>query len=305
MVVGYALSGTHARTHRAAAALFLLAKRKKIDFLLSPFRKSKKAAGAGGAAKKGGKKKLVDPFTKKDWYTVKAPNAFKHRDVGFTLVNRTAGLRIAADGLKGRVFEACLADLQKDEDQAHRKIKLRCEDVHGKDVITTFHGMDLTTDKLRSLIRKFQSLVEVAVEVKTVDGFKLRLFIIAFTKRRPNQVKSTSYATSSQQRKLRRKITRIVRRETNGASVKDIVAKLIPESIGKQIEKECQGVYPLKDVYVRKVKTIFAPKYDAVRINESHREIKQASATEDIGLKLAQEAVAASNASAPVVGESK
>jgi small subunit ribosomal protein S3Ae len=269
-------------------------------------RKSKKTAGAGGAAKKGGKKKIVDPFTKKDWYQIKAPNAFKNRNVGYTLVNRTAGLRIAADGLKGRVFETCLADLQKDEDQAHRKIKLRCEDVQGKDVITTFYGMDLTTDKLRSLIRKFQSLLEVAVEFKTAEGFKLRLFIIAFTKRRPNQVKSTAYATSAQQRKLRRKITRIVRRETAGASVKDIVAKLIPESIGKQIEKECQSIYPLKDVYVRKVKTIFAPKYDAVRLSEAHREIKAATTVEDVGLKLAEEAASAAASTAPaVVGESK
>ena len=41
--------------------------------------------------KKGGKKKQVDPFTKKDWYEIKAPSVFKNRDVGFSLVNRTQG----------------------------------------------------------------------------------------------------------------------------------------------------------------------------------------------------------------------
>lgn len=221
---------------------------------------------------------------------------FKTRNIGYTLVNRTAGLKIAADGLKGRVFEVSLAELQKDEDQAHRKIKLRCEDVQGKDVVTTFYGMDLTTDKLRSLVRKFQTLVEVVIELKTADGFKLRVFIIGFTKRRPNQVKSTAYATSAQVRKLRRKITKIVRRETSGAAIKDIVNKLIPESIGKQIEKETQAIYPLKDVYVRKVKTIGVPKFDAVRIAESHREVKVS--VEDQGVLLAQEAAA--QAQAPV-----
>jgi small subunit ribosomal protein S3Ae len=67
--------------------------------------------------KKGGKKKAVDPFSRKDWYEIRAPGVFKNRMVGYSLANRTIGTRIAADSLKGRVFEASMADLQKDEDQ--------------------------------------------------------------------------------------------------------------------------------------------------------------------------------------------
>ena len=55
-------------------------------------------------SKKGGKKKVVDPFTKKDWYQIKAPAVFKVRNVGHTLVTRTTGNKMAADGLKGRVY---------------------------------------------------------------------------------------------------------------------------------------------------------------------------------------------------------
>ena len=58
--------------------------------------------------------------------------------------------------------------------------------------------MDFTTDKLRSLVRKWQSLIECAVDVKTTDGYQLRLFVIGFTKKRENQVKRTTYAQSSQ-----------------------------------------------------------------------------------------------------------
>lgn len=97
----------------------------------------------------------MDPFSKKDWYDIKAPSAFTVRNVGKTLVTRTAGTKvgqrvmccgshaltghgmtsrpsvickgfvtqllisvctwcpqIASDGLKGRVFECNLADLQ-------------------------------------------------------------------------------------------------------------------------------------------------------------------------------------------------
>jgi len=238
--------------------------------------------------KKGGKKKAVDPFARKDWYEIRAPGVFKNRMVGYSLANRTIGTRIAADSLKGRVFEACMADLQKDEDQAHRKVKLYCDDVQGKNLLTTFYGMELTTDKARSLVRKWQTLIEAFVDVKTSDGYVLRLFAIGFTKRRPNQVKRTSYAQTAQIRKIRRKMMQIMRREAAGVELKDLVIKLIPESIGKQIEKECQSIYPLKDCYIRKVKTLRKPKFDGFKLAEAHRETK-----EDIGKALAAAAIAA------------
>uniref|UniRef100_A0A8C0PV46 40S ribosomal protein S3a n=2 Tax=Canis lupus familiaris TaxID=9615 RepID=A0A8C0PV46_CANLF len=78
--------------------------------------------------KKGAKKKVVDPFSKKDyWYDVKAPAMFNIRNIGKTLVTRTQGTKIASDDLKGRVFEVSLADLQNDE-VAFRKFKLITED---------------------------------------------------------------------------------------------------------------------------------------------------------------------------------
>jgi small subunit ribosomal protein S3Ae len=116
----------------------------------------------------------ADPFSKKDWYDVKAPANFDVRNIGRTLVTRTTGtsnetifakeffmnyfyLEIASDALKGRVFEASLGDLIKlDDEDSHRKFKLICEDVQGRHCLTTFHGMDMTTDRLRMLVKKWQ-----------------------------------------------------------------------------------------------------------------------------------------------------
>jgi len=222
--------------------------------------------------KKGTKKKIVDPFARKDWYVVKAPQAFSQRNIALTPVNRTAGTKIASDSLKGRVFEVSLADLQKDEEQSFRKVKLRCEDVQGTNVLTNFHGMDLTTDKLRSLVRKWQSLIEAHVDVKTTDGYLLRMFAIGFTRRRPNQIRKTSYAQSSQVRQIRRKMIDIMTREATTCDLKDLVVKFIPEAIGKLIEKECQGIYPLQNVFVRKVKVLKTPKFELGKLLEIHGE---------------------------------
>ena len=62
---------------------------------------------------------------------VKAPSMFEKRNVGHTLVNRTQGTRIASEGLKGRVFEVSLGDLNTSED-VFRKFRLIVEDVQGK-----------------------------------------------------------------------------------------------------------------------------------------------------------------------------
>ena len=103
-------------------------------------------------------------------------------------MNRTTGLKNANDALKGRILEVSLADLQKDEDHSFRKVRLRIDEVQGKNCLTNFHGLDFTSDKLRSLVRKWQTLIEANVTVKTTDDYLIRLFAIAFTKRRPNQI---------------------------------------------------------------------------------------------------------------------
>merc|ERR1712121_23876 len=113
--------------------------------------------------KKGQKKKIVDPFTKKDWYDVKAPTNFAVKNIGKTVVTRTQGTKIASDGLKGRVFEMAQADLNQDE-ASYRKFKLICEDVQCKNSLTNFHGMSMTTDHVRSLVKKWQTCIEAHVD---------------------------------------------------------------------------------------------------------------------------------------------
>ena len=83
--------------------------------------KEAKVKGLAKKGKKGKGKKQVDAFSKKDWYDIKAPSAFQVRNVGKTLVTRSSGMRVATDYLNGRIVEANLADLNKDEDQKDRK----------------------------------------------------------------------------------------------------------------------------------------------------------------------------------------
>ncbi|GJD08201.1 40S ribosomal protein S3a [Galdieria sulphuraria] len=219
---------------------------------------------------KGLKKRLTDPFLRKEWYDIKAPAMFSQRQVGKTLVTKTTGTKIAADSLKGRVYDVCLADLSsnKDESLAYRKIRLRCEEVEGRNCLTNFYGMDFARDKLCGLIRKWQSLIEAHVDVKTTDGYLLRLFCIGFTKRRKGQVKKTCYAQTSKIRAIRKKMTEIMVREASSCELKELVHKFIPETIGSDIEK---------------VKMLRAPRLDIAKLMELHTE---SGIEEDAGMKV-------------------
>jgi len=221
--------------------------------------------------KKGGKKKQADPFLKKEWYDVKAPAPFLVRNCAKTLITRTQGQKIASEEMKGRVLELNLADLNGDEELSFKKVKLCIEEVQGRNCLTDFHAMELTRDKQMSLIRKWSSLIEAHVDVKTTDGYLVRLFVLAFTKRRPDQVKTNCYAQSAQIRRIRAKMADIIVAEAGKVQLRELVKKLIPEAIGKEIEKQTQAIYPLKDCMIRKVKILKKPKFDITKLMELHQ----------------------------------
>merc|ERR1712023_143009 len=120
------------------------------------------------------------------------------------------------------------------------------------------------------------------VDMKTTDGYVLRLFCIGFTKKRMNQLKKTCYANGSQVKMIRKKMTDIMTREASSSNLKQLVDKFIPESIGKEIEKACCGIYPLQNVFIRKVKMLKMPKFDVTKLLEIHGDSK-----EDTGAKVA------------------
>merc|ERR1719353_2271996 len=58
--------------------------------------------------------------------------------------------------------------------------------------------------------------------------------------------------------------------EAGKVQLRDLVKKLIPESIGKEIEKQTQSIFPLKDAHIRKVKILKKPKFDITKLMELH-----------------------------------
>eukprot|EP01065_Artemidia_motanka_P031999 TRINITY_DN38_c0_g1_i1.p1 TRINITY_DN38_c0_g1~~TRINITY_DN38_c0_g1_i1.p1 ORF type:complete len:288 (+),score=112.78 TRINITY_DN38_c0_g1_i1:63-866(+) len=233
------------------------------------------AVGKNKRLSKGGKrsqkKKIGDPMLSKEWHDVVAPVCFTTRHCSKTIVNKSKGTFNKDDNLRGRVFEMSLAGLMDGDEAAYgfRKMKLRCEDVQGRNVLTNFYGMSITTDKLRSLLRKWCSTIEAVVEAKTSDGYYLRLFCIAFTKKRNAQVSKSCHAQTAHTRRIRAKMTEIITQHVTRDNLHGLVKKLQQEVIGKEIGAACNGIFPVRDCLIRKVKVTKAPKFDHARLMDA------------------------------------
>lgn len=212
----------------------------------------------------------MDPFTKKEWYKLIAPSIFAVKECGKTIITKTAGTKIASEGLKGRIVELSLADLNNDEAKSYRKVKLCIEDVQGFNCLLNFHGMDMTRDKLCSLIKKKQSIIEANVDARTTDGYVVRMFCIAFTKKQEDQIKETCYAKSAKMRSIRAKMVNAMSTLAGKGDLKALVKALVAETVGQEIERDACTIFPVKDCYVRKVKVIKKPKFDVTALMEWH-----------------------------------
>jgi len=139
--------------------------------------------------------------------------------------------------------------------------------------LTNFYGMDTTKDHLCNLIRKWHTLIECAVDAKTSDGFLLRFFPIAFTRRFKGQLRATTYAKRSQIKQIRKKMSEIIQKIVTKNSLKDLVVLLINDKIPGEIEIAAKKIFPLQNCIIRKVKTVKRPRFDITQLMSIQSEI--------------------------------
>lgn len=231
------------------------------------------SVGSKMKAKKMRAKKNVDSLEKKEFYKLILPSYIEVREAGVTLIDKSQGTYFAPEAIKGRTFEVNQGDLATGASaQAYRKFKFVVDGVKGKDAHSSFYGMELTSDKIKGIPKKWHTLIEAALKIEIADGHILRVFTVANTKRKSRSVKKNCYASLAQVKAIRQIIFRIIEEELKGCTIEEVVKKLMSETIGTRIEQEGVKIYPLQSCHVKKVKVIKKPKQD-----ESQFETKQKS----------------------------
>ena len=185
----------------------------------------------------------ADARKAKQWFKVVGPEMFGRSPVGET---------VAYDPSKivGRVIETTLGDLTNNFSKQNTKLKFKVDRVAGDSAYTKFMGHEMTTDYIRSLVKRRTSRIDSIIDVTTTDGYQVRVKPSCFTvkRARANQVKS-----------IRELSRQVVLAKAVGLDLNQLVQEVVLGKLSLDIYKEAKAVYPLRRVEIRKTEIMTEP----------------------------------------------
>ncbi len=188
--------------------------------------------------------RVRDKWREKRWYTMIAPSSFGNIGIGET----PAG---SPKHLVGRRVETTLYAISGDFNQIHIKLYFQINEVKGDNAFAHFAGHDFTRDYLRSLVRRGSSRIDGILDVTTKDGYRLRVYAIAFPVRR---------AKTTQQAAIRKIMKEIVMKRASELSFDAFVQECVLGKIGSDIYNRAKIIFPLRKCEIRKSKLLAMPK---------------------------------------------
>ncbi|ADL57788.1 30S ribosomal protein S3ae [Methanothermobacter sp. KEPCO-1] len=189
------------------------------------------------------RRRVRDTWKEKKWYVIKSPKMFGENDIG-TTPSRDP------DFLLKRRVEATMRELTGDFSKQYVKLKFQINNVAGSEATTKFIGHQVTTDYVRSMIRRGTSRVDAPVIVETKDGYKLKVHPLAITIRR---------AKSSQQKYMRQSIEEHVKEIASEKTFEEFVEGIVTGKIASEIYHQAKKIYPLKRVEIIKTRVLEEP----------------------------------------------
>jgi len=207
------------------------------------------------------------PFFKKKWYKLQSPPTVGNSvTVGWTPVNKTIGTKLSKDGLMNRVTEVSYGDLVEATQFPWKKVKMQVEEVKGNTCYTSFYGINMIREKLYNFLRKKMSLIDVVADVRTQDGYILRVLSTTFTHRKQGQVKTNTYAKHSQIRAIRKAFIKIISRVAASSNIADFSSNVLNDTLSGKLLEKGKKIFPLSNVLVRKVKVLKKSKIDVNKL---------------------------------------
>jgi small subunit ribosomal protein S3Ae len=185
-------------------------------------------------------RKVKDKWKAKEWYKIYAPKMFNQ-----VLLGETPSADPAS--LMGRMTEATVHDLTGDFSKMHVKMKFKVTEVRGFDAHTVFVGQDLTSDYVRRLTRRKKTKTDHVIDVRTKDGYLLRIKPMSITDKR---------IQSSQETAVRTLMTNELNAMGAEMALSDMLKCVITGEMAKRLSLVSKVIVPIKRVEIRKTEVI-------------------------------------------------
>ena len=221
---------------------------------------------AGEKAKAAAGRKAKDKWKMKEWYNVHAPRMFNETVIGETP---------AADPefLIGRQSEVTVQDLTGDFSKMHIKLRFKIVGYDGHEAKTELMGHDLTSDYVRRLTRRKKTKTDHVVDVKTADGFVVRLKTMSIADRR---------IQASQEEGMRAAIAAYLTSYAAENKLADIIKAIISGDMAKDTAKACHAIIPIKRIEIRKSEVLVRGEGEPESIIEAEAPAKEEAPAEEV-----------------------
>ncbi|MDK2826880.1 SSU ribosomal protein S3AE [Methanolobus vulcani] len=185
----------------------------------------------------------LDKWKSKTWYNVETPEFISRTNIGVTPAEEP-------EQLIGRVVETTVGEIANDFTKHNTKLRLEINDVNGDIANTRFLGHEITTDYLRSIVKRQTSRIDANLDVTTKDGYVIRVKPICFTVKR---------ARSSQIKGIREVMVKIVKERAAELNFEQFIEEAIMGKLSANIYRNAKSIYPLRRVEIRKTEVKSVP----------------------------------------------
>jgi len=172
----------------------------------------------------------------KRWYTLIAPEQFDRAELGETPADEP-------EKVEDRTIETTLGDITGNANENNVKLTFQVTDVGSDAAYTELRQSELTSDYLRSLIRRGSSKIDAVITVRTTDDYRVKVQPVAFT---------TKVADHSQQHAIRRTMIDQVEAAAEDRTFRELMASITEGRLSSAIYNEAKTIYPLRRVEVQK-----------------------------------------------------
>ena len=210
-------------------------------------------------------RRAKDTWKTKVWYDI-----YTAQEFGGVLIGQTP----ASDPslVIGRVAEVSLRDLTNDPTKHMIRMYFKIYGVSGTNAVSQFVGHDTTREYLKSQIRRRRSKIDAIVDVRTKDGYKVRVKAITLTAVR---------ARAQHKTQIRKKMTEIIRTMSQEKTFPEYVQAMLLGEMANRIYEECKKIFPLKSVMVYKSEVLeFGKKENEGVVEEKVEEKETTESTE-------------------------
>ncbi len=172
----------------------------------------------------------------KQWYNILAPEQFDRAKLGTTPAD-------TPEKLIGRTIETTLGSISGNPNQNHIKLKFKVIETTADSVHTELIKHEISSDYLRSLIRRGASKIDLIMTVLTSDSYQVRIHPLAFTNKGVDH---------SQEKAVRKQMESILTSKSSTQTYTEFMDSISEGKLSLDLYNETKHIYPLRRVEIQK-----------------------------------------------------